>query len=173
MVCVLGWLDFKICGCFLAAMTIHELAHLLAMRLCRTSVNGISLRLSGAVIGCGFCSYGQEAICAAAGPAASFLLGWTVLRIAPQLAGTSFLLGAGNLLPVYPLDGGRILRALLLRKCDEEMVAVILARVTFVTCCLLMTGACWLTAELQVGLWPVFAALAVLCRVGTVKWTDP
>ena len=173
MVCVLGWLDLKICGCFLAAMAVHELAHLLAIRLCRVPVNGICLRFSGAVIRCGFCGYGQEAICAAAGPAASFLLGWAVLRIAPQLAGMSFLLGAGNLLPVYPLDGGRILRALLLRKMNEEAVLLLLSRVTFVICCLLMTAACWLTAELQVGPWSVFAALAVLCRVGAVRWTEP
>ncbi len=173
MVCVLGWFDLKICGCFLAAMTVHELAHLIVIRLFRIPVNGVSLRLSGAVIRCGFCGYGQEAVCAAAGPAANFFLGLALMRIAPQLAAVSFLLGAGNLLPVYPLDGGRILRALLSRKKDEETVLAVLSRVTFVICCLLMTVACWLTAELQMGLWPVFAALIILCRVGTVKWTEP
>lgn len=173
MVCIFGWVDLKICGCFLAAMTVHELAHLLVIRFCHIPVKGISFRLSGAVIRCGLCGYGQEAVCAAAGPLASFLLGIIALRISSLLAGMSILLGVGNLLPVYPLDGGRILRALLLRKMNEEAVSMILARVTFVTCCLLMAGACWLTAELQVGLWPVFAALAVLCRVGAVKWTDP
>ncbi len=173
MVCILGWLNQPLCACFLAAAAVHELAHLTAAWLCRVPVKGISLRLSGAVIRCGLCGYGQEAICAAAGPAASFLFGAAVLRNVPQLAAVSMLLGAGNLIPVYPLDGGRILRALLLRKYGEETAGMVLSRVTFVTCCLLMAGACWLTAELQMGIWPVFAALVVLYRVGTVRWAEP
>ncbi len=172
MVCILGWMDLRICGCFLLAMTVHELAHLLAMKLCQIPALGVSLRLSGAMIRCGFCGYWQEAACAAAGPAASLALGFAVIRIAPQLAAVSLLLGMGNLLPVYPLDGGRILRAVLMKKLDEGLAASVLTRVTFVTCCVLMACACWLTAELQMGLWPVFAALVVLCRVGTVRWSD-
>ena len=123
MICVLGWMDLKTCGCFLAAIAAHEAAHLLTICLYRIPVYGVSLRFSGALIRCGFCGYKQELYCAAAGPAASLALGISVIRCAPQLAAVSLLLGVGNLLPIYPLDGGRILRALLLLNKNEEYTA--------------------------------------------------
>ena len=171
-VCILGWLDIRICGWFLFAMTMHEMAHLLVIRLYGIPVDGVSVRLSGAVIRCGICSYRQEAVCAAAGPASNLLLCILTIRAIPKLAVVSGVLGFGNLLPVYPLDGGRILRGFLMSLLPENRVYLVLSRVSCVCCCLLMACACWVTAELQMGIWPVFAALAVLWRVGMVKWAD-
>ena len=166
MVCLLAWMNLRLCGWFLASVIVHELGHLLALRMCRASVERISLEISGANIQTCLTGYRQEIFCAAAGPAANCLLGAAVLRLLPQLAVVSLLLAAVNLLPLYPLDGGRILRAALLLHCSQEKAERILHVVTAGVCCTLMVLACWITVELQAGLWPIFAALVLLWRAG-------
>lgn len=166
MVCLLAWLNARLCIWFLASILCHELGHLLALRLCRAVLEGISLEMAGAVIQTSLAGYRQEILCAAAGPAANCLLGAAVLRLQPQLAVISLLLAAVNLLPLYPLDGGRILRAALLLHCSQEKAERILHVVTVGVCCILMVLACWITVELQAGLWPIFAALILLWRAG-------
>ena len=172
LVCILGWIELRICLFFLVSLLVHELGHVVCIRLFRIDIYGISLKIVGVVIRHGVCSYGQEIICAAAGPFASMLLALLVLRRLPELAVISGALAAVNLLPIYPLDGGRILRSVLLGKMEEQRVVQLLSRVTFVLCCLLMTLACWLTAVMQMGIWPVFLVLVILCRVGDAGWSE-
>ena len=93
----------------LLAAAIHEGGHLLALRLTGVRVRRIELRSGGARIVTDPMEPGKETLCALAGPAAGALtiLAW---RVFPELA----LAGLGqtvfNLLPVYPLDGGRVMR---------------------------------------------------------------
>ena len=51
----------------------------------------------------------QEALSALAGPAGSFLM-LLLCRVFPEAALWGTVQGLFNLLPVYPLDGGRVLR---------------------------------------------------------------
>ena len=88
------------------------------------------------------------------------------LRILPVFALVSLALAAVNLLPLYPMDGGRILRASLLSRLPPERAGRFLRLCVYLTCTTLMVGACWLTAARQAGLWPIFAALVLLCRAG-------
>lgn len=167
-VCTLGWLNAPLTYWLLLCIAVHESGHLAALRLAGAPVLGLRLSLRGAVIRTGLMSYGQEAVCAAAGPAASLLLGAGLLRAVPEVGLLSLGLAAVNLLPLYPLDGGRILVAVLLRAAPRQAYAV-LSRVSFVVCALLMLLACWGTAALQMGLWPIFVALILLCRAGNTE----
>lgn len=112
-----------------ASVLIHELAHALVARRYGIEMRGITLFIFGGVAEMSSepPHPRAELMVAAAGPVASFLLalaGWGVTWIAPDaaspaLAVVSYLallngsLAIFNLVPAFPLDGGRILRAIL------------------------------------------------------------
>jgi Zn-dependent protease len=118
---------------FVAGLLLHELAHALVARRAGVETREITLWLFGGLarIRGELPSPGVELRVAAAGPAASLLLAGGFLAAAaaaelagaPPLAGGSLLwlaamnavLAVFNLIPGAPLDGGRILHALLWR----------------------------------------------------------
>ena len=106
LVLPLPWL----CAVILAA-TIHESCHLILLKLCGVSVHRIRIGIHGAAIETAALSPVQELLCAAAGPAGS-LLCLVFAKIFPALALCALVQGVYNLLPVYPLDGGRIVRSM-------------------------------------------------------------
>lgn len=166
VVSLLGWCDLALCGWFLLALMLHELGHLAVLAYFHRPVRTIALGAGGAKIETEELSYRQEALSAAAGPAINLVSAGMTLRSCPAFALVSLALAAVNLLPLYPMDGGRILRASLLSRLPPERAGRILRTCVFLTCTTLMVGACWLTAMHQAGLWPIFAALVLLCRAG-------
>lgn len=95
----------------LTAALVHEWGHLLAIWITGGQVRRIRLHPGGAGIDTAPMEPGQEAICAMAGPVfgALTILWW---RTFPELALAGLVQTVFNLLPVYPLDGGRVLRNL-------------------------------------------------------------
>jgi Zn-dependent protease/CBS domain-containing protein len=117
---------------FFASILLHELAHALAAQRAGMEVPRITLFLFGGVseLRKEPRSPALEFKIAALGPVASFALAgvaWLVWRLAPAepwylaavaryLAWINLAVGLFNLLPGYPLDGGRMLRAWLWRR---------------------------------------------------------
>lgn len=99
----------------LTAAAVHELCHVLAIRLTGGKIHGFHIGLRGAVLDTSPMGDRQEFFCALAGPIGSFLLTFLFRRF-PRLALCGFVQGFFNLLPLWPMDGGRILRALLRKK---------------------------------------------------------
>lgn len=164
LISILGWISPVLCVFFLIGILVHELGHLMALKLCRVSVDALELRCCGAMIRTAWMDCRRELICALAGPVCSLVFGVAVLRSVPELGLISLGLTVVNLLPLYPMDGGRILRAALMSRCREETAERIVHWTMMGTCLLLMVLACWGAAVLQAGLWPIFAALVLLWR---------
>jgi Zn-dependent protease/CBS domain-containing protein len=110
------------------SVLIHELGHALTAKAYGLGVRRITLSLLGGMteMNAEEKRPGQQAVVSAAGPALSLALGvgglWLShglqLGSVPQLlalgvGGSNLLVGAFNLLPGLPLDGGQLLRALL------------------------------------------------------------
>ena len=114
---------------FFASVLLHEVAHALVARAYGQQVSHITLFVFGgaAQISQQPATPKEELQIAAAGPLASLVLGGLFLLVARLLApasgvvralgtflgGMNLSLGAFNLIPGFPLDGGRVLRALL------------------------------------------------------------
>ena len=96
----------------LAAATFHELSHMAMLKIQNIPVRKICIGARGAVMDTEFMGTKQELLCALSGPAGSLLVS-LLLPIFPRIALCGFVQGLYNLIPVYPLDGGRVLRCLI------------------------------------------------------------
>jgi Zn-dependent protease/CBS domain-containing protein len=119
------------------SVVLHELGHALVARRYHFTVRGITLFAIGgfAEIDAEHTTPTQELLVAVAGPAVSLLLAllgalawWrsssaALSLLALHLALTNGLMAVFNLLPGYPMDGGRVLHATLWFLTDEELPA--------------------------------------------------
>ena len=117
---LLAWLFYtdrqNIVSLSVMACILHELGHIFAIRCLGSHVKEISITIVGAEIKTErLLDYRSEGIVALCGPCVNFLL--AMLFGIPEwghvFAGINLALGSLNLLPVHPLDGGRMLRAAL------------------------------------------------------------
>ena len=128
--------DYAIMGlitalAFFVCIVLHELGHALVGRSLGMPIRGITLFLFGGVSELGEepSSAGTEFLMAIAGPAVSLVLailfwviavagfqgGWPhpVVLVLGYLAAINAVVLAFNLIPAFPLDGGRVLRSIL------------------------------------------------------------
>jgi Zn-dependent protease len=136
----------------LLAAAVHEIFHLLTIQMTGASVTYLQMTPHGAVIGTGSMTRLQELLSSAAGPVGSFLLLIFVHRF-PELALCGTIQGLFNLLPIYPFDGGRILRCLLtvfpkrvqeiIEICVLVVVHLLLLGVALAACCLFPRWRLW------------------------------
>jgi Zn-dependent protease len=119
-----------------ASLAVHELAHGLLARTCGVPVRRVTLFVFGGITDVEHApaSPRSEAIAAALAPLVNAFAGVVLLAISaavaiqsPALALLLSWIGAANLaivalnvLPAYPLDGGRVLRAVLWRATADE-----------------------------------------------------
>lgn len=136
-----------LCGVFAAAL--HECGHLLAMFLERRPVRAVCLTVFGAEIRSESAAntYWKDALVFLAGPAVNlcaFLLLSAASPSAPFIlrlfAAANGLLGAFNLLPVEPLDGGQALFCALQGKFSRAKSFAIVQVFSFLTVAPLMAA---------------------------------
>lgn len=116
---------------WMLSVAIHELGHLLCLKFCGVSIDlveisGFGAKIRTAPIG------KREWICALAGPCAGMSL---VLfsKWIPTVAVCAVIHSMFNLLPVYPLDGGRALRSVLSYVIPQKYALIISNWIGYVT----------------------------------------
>lgn len=154
-------------GAFLAAMVVHEFGHVLAIRLLGGSFTGFRLGFAQLTLRTGFLSRRAELFGTAAGPALSLLCA-LLGPVAPRFAAASLLLGLFNLLPLRPLDGGRLLHTIL-TLCLRTHAACVCAAVELCSGAGLLALALAASARSDVRFWPTVAAGLLLLRLAAMR----
>ncbi len=171
-------------GCVL----VHELAHALVAQASGLTVRNITLFIFGGVahVEEDMKRPGVEFRVAIAGPIASFLLaGVAFLLVLPlrgsgasaeaaldYLAVANFLLGAFNLLPGFPLDGGRVLRSIIWKATGNFKKATRIASSVgqaFAYVFILLGIIGFFTGNFFNGLWVVFIGWFLLSAAQTAS----
>jgi Zn-dependent protease len=176
-----GWLALA-----LASLLAHEAAHALTARRLGLHVHDIQIGPLGGMARMENLSHrpGLEFRVAAAGPAINLLLAAAFLLVPGKLGtgGTliNLVFGLGNLLPAFPLDGGRMLRAWLASKAPLLAATRAAVAVSHWILLLALAVAGWYGEFLLALLLCVFLYVAgqeelmqVLLRAGTDSTVDP
>ena len=153
----------------LGAAAVHELGHWAGLKVLGVRILGLRISALGAVLAVDRrgLSYGKELAAVLAGPAANLLSTAVLARMGLETAaGVHMVLGAFNLLPIRPLDGGRALylgASWLLGPAAGEAAA----RWTGTAAALaLVAGLSWLMVQSGGSLWLLPAAVGALTAAG-------
>lgn len=159
---VLLMFPLKWIAAWITAMCLHEFFHYFALQLFGVRVRQVSIGYNGARMQTEPLSNIQETACALAGPIGGLILLIFVRRF-PLLAICGFLQSAYNLLPIYPLDGGRALLSLL-RMFFDEIVAERIYRVFSKLIILLLMIIAVFSAFVGFGFMPIILMLSIIIK---------
>ncbi len=163
LACALLVLPLRWLASWAIALAVHEIFHYIALRFCHYHPYEISFTANGIFMKTPNMRWSDDVLCAAAGPAGSAIL--TLLhRSFPELALVSGLQCIFNILPIYPLDGGRALRAVIeklgsLLFADKCMNILKYGMLTFITCISI-----YAVIILRVGFIPIIICLLLWLR---------
>ena len=142
----------------------HECCHWLSLKLCGCTCHSIVVGSGGALMETEIESPGKEVLCAIAGPLGSLMLIFLFPWI-PRIALCALIQGLYNLIPVYPLDGGRFVRGLL-QLLVKNRNYLSFAKNIEVICVLLLTVlSLYCLIVLRLGYLPLILASMLLYRV--------
>ena len=159
---VLGWL---------IAVLFHEACHYIAICLFNVPVYRISVSITGVNMQTGEMTAFQEIICALAGPLGGFLLLF-FLRMFPYVSLCAFGQSVFNLLPIYPLDGGRVITGIFVMLFGVEKGAQI-GRIISVSFSVLLGCICVIaSSQLSLGVMPVILVIFLIVRTVKIPCKD-
>lgn len=163
------------------ALAVHELSHAIAIK----NFGGRTVRVSvypfGTVMTPEMPKDGAAWAVALAGPLGSFTLAAVLtlpeslgLRSAwtEELFHTSLAIGLLNLVPAFPLDGGRLFRALLVKTVRERAAKTVLLIFTSLAACGLIGAGIYLVLH-GVFAWTLFLLAPFLIGAAVSEWKTP
>ncbi len=150
------------------AATFHELCHWAAIRLCSREDTPLLLFAFGAKLPLPTMSRSKELLCALAGPVGGLTLLFFA-RWMPRVAVCAAFQSFYNLLPIYPMDGGRAVQCLmsiLLPPKKADHACKIIEQF-----CLggLLILAFYGSLYLKLGIFPLILAGSLILRVKFIK----
>ncbi len=155
------------CAAALIAGFFHELCHYGMIRFTGGRVEKMEIGAAGAIMETAPMDSLPELICALAGPIGGGLL-MLAGRWFPRVAICAALQTAWNLLPIYPLDGGRAVRAALCAVLPEG--AAVRLATGLQRCAAVGVAAAffWCFFRWRYSIWFVAGAIPLLLRVGKI-----
>lgn len=147
---------------FLAA-AFHELCHCAALTLCKVRIYSVRIGFSGAEIETAPMSFCQEVVSALAGPLGGLLL-LLFVRIMPAIAICALFQSVYNLMPVFPLDGGRALYCCISAAWGEARAVAISGTVACTFFGILIILTCSAVLTLNLGVFPVACLILLVLR---------
>ena len=148
---------------WLAATLVHEAFHLLVIWMYKVPLYNINITASGVKLETAPMPYLTECLCALAGPIGVLLLLPGAHRF-PTFVVCAYVQSIYNLLPVYPLDGGRALRCILLRFLPYKIADRVGNAVALCVLLALLAAGFFASFRLNLGPIPAAAALFFLFR---------
>lgn len=153
---VFGWI---------VAAAIHEMCHLLMLLLLRVKVLSVKIGATGALIKTEPMSPVQELFVALAGPVGGLLL-LIFLRTIPYIALSAVVQSIYNLLPVYPLDGGRAVKSTAICLAGEDFAQKISNTISVAVMILITICGGLASYRYRLGILPiVFPLVPLMCNV--------
>lgn len=148
---------------WMTAAAIHEIFHLVALIICGFPIIQIRLCATGAEIDAQMQPGIKMAICAIAGPLSGFLL-LPVVHSVPRIALCGLLLSLSNLLPIFPMDGGRVVFGLLSNCISENTVNKIMQYIQSGTYAVIIGLLMFATIRLNMGIVTLGAVIVILVK---------
>ena len=148
---------------WLTAAAIHEICHILALRLCDCEIDSVRIGPGGAKIQGEIPQGISGMVCALAGPAGGLLL-LAFLHIIPRVALCGLFQSVYNLLPIYPLDGGRALQGLLTQAFGNQRGKLFSRIIGYLFLALLFGVSLYAAVGLKFGIWLMFPTLALIFK---------
>ena len=149
-------------GAAVFAAGIHELCHIIALVLTGGEIRGIVISGSGATIRAECPCAWRECLSAMAGPLGSACM-LLFYRQLPRVALCALVHCLYNLLPLFPLDGGRILRSILSITLSPLKAEIAERRIGFVT--YLLVAVFLLAVTHCLGAAPLLLGILLLLRL--------
>lgn len=145
------------------AATVHELFHAVAIIVSGGSIHCLKIGVLGATMDAGVLDVREEFFSAIAGPGGSFflLLLWNVF---PRIALCGLFQGMYNLLPLYPLDGGRAVLCLMQILCPRSSKKIMTLMEVIMTILLVLLGI-FASLKLSLGLLPFLGVVFLLVKL--------
>jgi len=147
-------------------MILHECGHMTALFIMKKRVLEVRLELFGAVIRPEPLNVREELLCTLAGPTVNLIVWMLSFRCVPFAACVSAALFAFNMLPIYPLDGGRVLFCLLEGRLQQDTLRRVVHIISLIVSLFVMLAAASVCVNEKNGIFIIFISALVLLRLG-------
>lgn len=150
------------------ASTIHELCHYIILRVCSVTVYSVKISVSGVIMETEAIHPCYEVLSAIAGPMGGLIL-VLFLRFIPHIAICALVQSVFNLLPIYPLDGGRVLRCCVAYWFCDEKTNIICRHTENLMLLILLCLSIILSIYCRLGSLPIIVILLIFLKYRKIK----